>query len=72
MKKRKITYCYLMERKSDGKKFVTFGNFREAWNKPASLSNTYYLINRAEYWRGFLYPNDLKITKQKYYFSSLC
>ena len=37
MKKRKITYCYLMERKSDGKKFVTFGNFREAWNKPASL-----------------------------------
>ena len=34
MKKRKITYCYLMERKSDGKKFVTFGNFREAWNKP--------------------------------------
>ena len=24
MKKRKITYCYLMERKSDGKKFVTF------------------------------------------------
>ena len=35
MKKRKITYCYLMERKSDGKKFVTFGNFREAWNKPA-------------------------------------
>lgn len=34
MKKRKITYCYLMERKSDGKKFVTFGNFREA-NLPA-------------------------------------
>ena len=34
---KKKNYCYLIERKSDGEKFCTFGNFKEAWNRPSAL-----------------------------------
>lgn len=34
---KKKTYCYLIERKSDGQKFCTFGNFKEGWNRPSAL-----------------------------------
>ena len=34
---KKKNYCYLVERKSDSKKFCTYGNFKEAWNRPAYL-----------------------------------
>ena len=34
---KKKNYCYLIERKKDGKRFCTFGNFKDAWNRPAAL-----------------------------------
>ena len=36
MRKHK-SYCYLIERKRDGERFCTFGNFKEAWNRPTAL-----------------------------------
>lgn len=39
MKNVKKNYCYLVRRKRDGKLFCTYGNFKEAWNRPKYLFN---------------------------------
>lgn len=39
MKNAKKNYCYLIRRKRDGKLFCTYGNFKEAWNRPKYLFN---------------------------------
>ena len=39
MKNVKKNYCYWVRRKRDGKLFCTYGNFKEAWNRPKYLFN---------------------------------
>lgn len=37
MKDTKKCYCYLVIRKADGKKFLAYGNFKFAWQRPSAL-----------------------------------
>lgn len=40
------SYIYLVERKSDKIKFITYGNFKEAWNRPCSV---FPFVNKNEH-----------------------
>lgn len=36
-KTKRKSYIYLIRRTRDGELFCTYGNFKEAWNRPSSL-----------------------------------
>lgn len=53
---KKKNFCYLIERKSDGEKFCTFGNFKEAWNRPSAL----FQFVTDKYEHGIMSPFGLR------------
>lgn len=66
----KKNYCYLVERKGDGEQFCTFGNFKEAWNRPSYLyefvPETYEYAHKTPFGTVSNVSGDLRYNSRDY------